>query len=109
MGPDDDIDQIERLTRRVARGAAIGVPTWIVLLALLPFTGLGVGACLALATGLAIVAVVVAERLRTRDGRDAPAPRRDRPRRAMSPLAAAGLTLLAVAIVAYVIFVISST
>ena len=59
MGPDDDIDQIERLTRRVARGAVVGVPTWIVLLALLPFTGLGVVACLALATGLAIVAVVV--------------------------------------------------
>ncbi|HSI31778.1 MAG TPA: hypothetical protein VK951_10640 [Miltoncostaeaceae bacterium] len=108
MGPDDDIDQIERLTRRVARGAVVGVPTWIVLLALLPFTGLGVVACLALATGLAIVAVVVAERLR-RDGRGGQARRRDRPRRAMSPLAAAGLTLLAVAIVAYVIFVISST
>ena len=52
MGPDNDIDQIERLTRRVARGAVVGVPTWIVLLALLPFTGLGVVACLALATGL---------------------------------------------------------
>ena len=108
MGPDDDIDQIERLTRRVARGAVVGVPTWIVLLALLPFTGLGVVACLALATGLAIVAVVVAERLR-RDGRDGRARRRDRPRRAMSPLAAAGLTLLAVAIVVYVVFVIRST
>ena len=92
----------------MARGAVVGVPTWIVLLALLPFTGLGVVACLALATGLAIVVVVVAERLR-RDGRGGQVPRRDRPRRAMSPLAAAGLTLLAVAIVAYVIFVISST
>jgi len=107
--PDDDFDQIERLTRRVARGAAVGVPTWIVLLALLPFTGLGVGACLALATGLAIVAVIVAERLRGRDRPPGAASPRARPRRAMSPLAAAGLTLLAVAIVVYVIFVIRST
>ncbi len=108
MGPDDDIDQIERLTSRVARGAAIGVPTWIVLLALLPFTGLGVGPCLGLATGLAVVAVVATERVRGRGARDAPAPRRDRPRRTLGPLAAAGLTLLAVAIVVYVVFVIRS-
>lgn len=108
MGPDDDIDRIERLTRRVARGAAIGVPTWIVLLALLPFTGLGVGACLALATGLAIAAALGAERLRGRDRPPTPASPRGRPRRAMSPLAAAGLTLLGVAILVYVIFVIRS-
>jgi hypothetical protein len=108
VGRDDDNDQIERLTRRVGRGALVGVPTWILLLALLPFTGLGAGACLALATGLAIAAVVVAERLRPREGRDGPAARA-RPRRAMSPLAAVGLTLLAVAIIAYVVFVIRST
>jgi hypothetical protein len=92
----------------VARGALVGVPTWLVLLALLPFTGLGIGACLALATGLAIAAVVAVERLRGRERAPAPAARRGGPRRSMSPLAAAGLTLLTVAIVAYVIFVIRS-
>ena len=53
----------------MGRAALVGVPTWIVLLALLPFTGLGVGACLALATVLAIAAIVVAERLRRREER----------------------------------------
>ena len=88
------------------RAAAVGVPTWIALLALLPFTGMGVGACLAVATALAIAAVVGAERLRARGPRER-APRRGRgPRRSMSPLAAAGLTLAAVAVLVYVIFVI---
>jgi hypothetical protein len=109
MGTDDDFDQIERLTRRVGRAALVGVPTWIVLLAVLPFTGLGVGACLALATGIAIAAVIAAERLRGRDRSRAPAGRARGPRRAMSPLAAAGLTLLAVAIIVYVVFVLRST
>ena len=87
------------------RAAAVGVPTWIVLLALLPFTGLGVGACLALATALAIGAVIGAERLRGRGSRQR-GPRGAGPRRAMSPLAAAGLTLAAVAVLVYVVFVI---
>jgi len=87
------------------RAAAVGVPTWIVLLALLPFTGLGVGACLALATALAIGAVIGAERLRGRGSRQR-GPRGAGQRRAMSPLAAAGLTLAAVAVLVYVVFVI---
>jgi hypothetical protein len=109
VGTDDDFDQIERLTRRVGRAALVGVPTWSVLLAVLPFTGLGVGACLALATGIAIAAAIGAERLRGRDRSAAPAERPPGPRRALSPLAAAGLTLLAVAIIAYVVFVLRST
>ena len=86
----------------MVRGAAIGVPVWIVLLAALPATGLGVGACLALATGLAIAAVVVAQRLRGREPRAASGAR---PRRAMSPLAAAALTLGVLAVLVYVILV----
>jgi hypothetical protein len=108
LGPDDDFDRIERLTRRVVRGALVGVPTWVVLLAVLPFTGLGVGPCLALATGLAIAAVIAADRLRGRDRPPAAPARGAGPRRSLSPLAAAALTLLAVAIIAYVVFVISS-
>jgi hypothetical protein len=90
----------------VARAAAVGVPTWIVLLALLPATGLGVGACLSIATGLAAVAAIAAERLRGRRGRETAPRRRPRARWSLSPLAAAGLTLAAVALVAYVVFVI---
>jgi hypothetical protein len=89
------------------RAAAVGVPTWIVLLALLPFTGLGVGACLAVATALAIGAVILAERLRARGPRRRPV-RGRRPRRQMSPLAAVGITLAAVAVLVYVIFVIQA-
>jgi hypothetical protein len=103
---DDDFDQVERLTRRVGRAAAVGVPTWIVLLGALPFTGLGVGACLALATGLAIAAVVAAERLRSRGDRPAADRGPARPRRAVSPLAAVGLTLAVVAVLVYVVLVI---
>ncbi len=87
------------------RAAAIGVPVWIVLLALLPATGLGVGACLALATALGIAAVIVAERLRA-GGRRAGGPARPEWRRPMSPLAAVALTLGVVAVIVYVIFVI---
>jgi hypothetical protein len=89
----------------VARGAAVGLPTWVVLLAALPATGLGVVACLALATLVAVVAVVLAERLRPRE-QEPPAGGGRRPRRAMSPLAAAALTLAAVGLVVYVIFVV---
>lgn len=88
------------------RAAAVGVPTWVVLLAALPATGLGVGACLALATLGAVVAIVLAGRMRggrARTEGDADAPR---PRRAIGPLAAVALTLGAVALLAYVVFVI---
>jgi hypothetical protein len=74
-----------------------------VLLGALPFTGLGPEACLTIATALAVAAIVLAER---RQGRREAEGRRPRRRRAMGALAAAGLTLAAVAVLAYAIFVI---
>ena len=82
------------------------MPTWIVLLAVLPFTGLGVGACLTRATALAVGAVIGAERLRSRGGPPSAEPGPARPRRSMSPLAAAALTLGVVAVLIYVVWVI---
>jgi hypothetical protein len=74
----------------------------------LPFTGLGVVACLTLATALAVGAVLGAERLRPRGDRPAAEPAPPRRRRSMSPLAAAALTLGAVVVLIYVIWVIST-
>jgi hypothetical protein len=105
--PEDDFDQVERITGRVLRGAAVGVPVWILLLALLPFTGLGVMACLLGATAVAVAAVVAAERVHARRATPRRAGARG-PRRRMSPLAAAGITLAAVLVVVYVIFVLSA-
>lgn len=84
------------------------MPTWIVLLAALPATGLGVGACLALATAGAIAAVVVAGRLMRPAARERSAARAAGRRGPMSPLAAAALTLGAVAVLVYVVFVIAN-
>ena len=101
----DEFDQVQRVTRLVGRSAAVGVPTWIILLATLPFTGLGVIACLSLATVVATGAVVLLERRRRR--REAPAPVAGPPgRRPMSALTAAALTLGGVLLLVYVIFVI---
>ncbi len=77
---------------------------------LLPLTGLGVLACLSLAVALAVAAIVVTERRRTRRlARQAAAPG-DAPARAergpMSAPAAVGLTLLVVAVLAYVVLVV---
>jgi hypothetical protein len=84
------------------------LPTWIVLLAVLPFaTGLGPLACLSLATLVAAAAVVAVERRRSRKAAQ-PAGGPPAPRRPMSALSAAGLTLGAVALVVYVIFVLRS-
>ena len=102
----DEFDQIERVTQRVVRGALIGFPTWILLLWLLPLTGLGVLPCLFAASALAAVVVVVAERRRRRRHSRPAEPRPARPKRAMSPLTAAALTLGAAALLAYVLFVI---
>ena len=111
--PLDDFDQIERVTRMVGRAALVGVPVWIVLLALLPLTGMGVLPCLFGATALAVVAIVVAERRRAR--RLVAAEARGEPgepelrrgeRRPMSPLVAAALTLAAVGFAAYIILVL---
>lgn len=107
----DDFDQIERLTRRVGRGAAVGLPTWIVLLGLLPLTGWGPLACLSLATVLAVGVVFGAERRRTRrlaadEAGHGDIARRRGERRPMSALPAVALTLAAVIALIYVVFVI---
>ena len=108
----DDFDQIERVTRLVGRTAAVGIPTWIVLLAVLPFTGLGALACLSLATLLAGALVVVVERRRSRGGEAAEEAAEEaavgtpRARRPMGPLTAAALTLGGVALLAYIVFVV---
>ena len=104
----DDFDQIERVTRLVGRSAAVGIPTWIVLLGVLPFiTGLGPLACLSLATLLAGALVVFVERRRSRRGeRSQEAAGAPRVRQPMSARTAALLTLGGVALLAYVVFVI---
>jgi hypothetical protein len=103
----DDFDRVERVTRLVGRSAAVGIPIWIVLLGVLPFSGLGPVPCLTLATLLAGAVVVVVERRRSRRGERAEAgPGSARARRPMSALTAALLTLGGVALLAYVVFVI---
>ena len=84
------------------------IPAWIVLLGVLPFaTGLGPLACLSFATLLAVAAVVLVERRRARrEARPAGDPRPAR--RPMSALTGAGLTLGAVALLVYVVFVLRS-
>jgi len=82
------------------------LPVWIVLLGVLPYvTGMGPLGCLSLATLLAAVAVVLVERRRSRR-RARPAGAPPAARRPMSALTAAGLTLGAVALLAYVVFVL---
>jgi hypothetical protein len=84
------------------------LPVWIVLLGVLPFaTGLGPLACLSLATLAAAAVVVVVERRRARRAAR-PAGGPPAPRRPMSALTAVGLTLGAVALLIYVIFVLRS-
>ncbi len=92
--------------RRVGRAAALGVPVWLVLLLLLPLTGMGPLACMSGATLLTAGAVVWADRRSRRRGPEADDGPPDGARTPMSPLAAAGLTLAGVALLAYVIFVI---
>jgi hypothetical protein len=104
--PLEEFDQIERVTQRVVRGALVGFPTWILLLWLLPLTGLGVMPCFFGASLLAAIAVVVAERRHRRRHSRPAASGAPRTRRPMSPLMAAGLTLAGVALLAYVLFVI---
>lgn len=105
-GPMDDFDRIEQVTRRVGRSAAVGIPVLVLALALLPFTGLGPLACLSLAVLLAVGAVVVVERRRARRGAAGTGPAGRASRGPMSPATAAALTLGAVALLAYVVFVI---
>lgn len=80
------------------------------LLAALPFTGLGVIACLSLAVVLSCTAVVLAERRRTRRTAGAAAGSSEgltRGERApMSAVTGAGIALGAVVVLVYVVFVI---
>ena len=73
--------------------AALGIPVWILLLWLLPLSGMGPLPCLTLATALTAGVVVLAERRRARrlrDDGDADAPTGPRGRRGpMSAPAAA--------------------
>lgn len=102
----DEFDQIERVTQRVVRGALVGFPTWILLLWLLPLTGLGVLPCFVGASVLAAIVVVLAERRHRRRHATPAEAGPPRERRSMSPLAAAGLTLAGVVLLAYILFVI---
>jgi uncharacterized iron-regulated membrane protein len=79
-----------------------------VLLFLFPFTGLGAIACMTGATFVTAGVVIWADRRRERraaEDADGPAAR-PAERRPMTPLAAAGLTLGSVVLLAYVIFIV---
>ncbi|MEQ8834642.1 MAG: hypothetical protein RIB67_09395 [Miltoncostaeaceae bacterium] len=111
-----DFDDVERMTRAFrawARTALIvGLPVWLVLLLTVPRLGLGPMPSLALASLVAAVLVVVAERLRRGGLRrrgatgGAPGPGPAAPRRPMSAVTAVLLTLGIVIAVAYTLFVI---
>jgi len=66
-GPDDEydaaFDRADRLTARVARGMAVGIPAWLVLLFLLPQAGLGPLPAFILATVLAFAITEALEHL----------------------------------------------
>ena len=86
----------------------MGIPTWILLLLLLPLSGAGVLPCFFGASLLAAGVVIWADRRHARrEGGATPRPA-DTPRSPMSPLAAAGLTLGAVVLVLYIVFVFVS-
>ena len=63
--PEDDWDQVERWTRRVARLAAVGVPSWLILLVAFneEWTGIPWVAGFAMASVLATIITVVADRI----------------------------------------------
>lgn len=84
------------------------MPLWILLLALLPLTGMGVLPCLSGATLLSGAVVVLDHRRRARREADAAAPgaRGPRARRPMGALGGAGVALAVVALLAYVLFVV---
>ena len=65
--PEDDWDQVERWTRRFTRLAAIGVPSWLILLAAFnqDLTGIPWAAGFAMASVLATIITVVADRTAT--------------------------------------------
>ncbi len=61
--PPDDWDAIDRLTRRCGRAAAIGIPTWLVLLVAFneELTGIPPLAGFTMASILALIVVIVAD------------------------------------------------
>lgn len=116
-----DFEDVDRITARFLHwarpGLLVGLPVWLVLLLMVPGTGLGPMPSLALSTLLTVGVVVAAERLWRRlapagraaetpeaDGREAGVPARKRP---MSPLLAVLLTLGGVALFVYVIFIVT--
>jgi hypothetical protein len=117
--PDDqslqDFEDVERITRAFVYWSKwaliVGLPIWLVLLVVVPRSGLGLMASLGLSTLLAAGAVLLAERQWGRGpapagGEQGPVPRRRRERRPMSPLRAVVLTLASVVLVIYVIFIL---
>ena len=103
-----EFDWIDGIKARVGRAAAIGIPIWLVLLFLFPFTGMGALPCMMGATLITAGVVLWADRRRERRARAEGAGERraDAPRRPMGPLTAAALTLGGVLLVAYVLFII---
>lgn len=116
-----DFDHVDHVTARFLHWARpallVGLPVWLVLLLLVPTTGLGPMPSLALSSAVAIGVVVAVERLwrrlaPQRRGPEVPAgdrhaagrPARKRP---MSPLLAVVLTLAGVALFVYVIFIVT--
>jgi hypothetical protein len=65
--PEDDWDQVERWTRRIMRLAAIGVPSWLILLGVFNqnLTGIPWMAGFVMASMLATIITVVADRTAT--------------------------------------------
>ena len=116
-----DFDHVDHITARFIHWARpallVGLPVWLVLLLLVPNTGLGPMSSLALSTAVVIGVVIATERLwrrvaPARRGQEAPAA--DRPeaagagrKRPMSPLLAVVLTLAGVAVFVYVIFIVT--
>jgi uncharacterized iron-regulated membrane protein len=87
--------------------AAVGIPTWILLLFLFPFSGLGPLLCLTGATLVTAAVVVWSERRRGRDAEDGGGQQEpDAPRAPMGALAGAGIAVGVVVLLVYVIFVI---
>lgn len=110
----EDFEDVERITRTFVHWSKwsliVGLPIWLVLLVVVPASGLGAIGSLSLSTLLAAGAVVLAERRlgrRTDPAGEAPRGGARRRRRApMSPVRAVFLTLVAVVAAIYVIFII---
>jgi uncharacterized iron-regulated membrane protein len=86
--------------------ALVGIPTWILLLFLFPFSGLGPLLCLTGATLVTAAVVVWSERRRGPIPGDDDAPASDEPRAPMGALAGAGIAMGVVVLLVYVLFVI---